>query len=73
MWAWLRQRGADLFNESKDTTATCPVRLGGYLMLSIMAWKFMHIAAPTADTFQAYGLGAAAILGAMVLKQHVEQ
>lgn len=73
MWAWIKQRAADLFNESGDPTATCPVRLGGYAMLAVMGWKFLHVVAPTGDAFQAFGLGAAAILGAIVMKQHVER
>lgn len=73
MWAWLRQRGADLFNESKDTTATCPVRVGAYLVIAAMTWKFLHASPATADMFQAFGLGAAAVFAAIVGKQHVEQ
>ena len=72
MWIWIKQRCADLFNESKDPTATCPVRLGGYGALAVMGWKFLHVVGPTSDAFQSFGLGAAAILGAIVLKQHVE-
>jgi hypothetical protein len=72
MWAWIKQKAADIFNESKDPTATCPVRLGGYGTLGVMGWKFLQMTPITGDAFQAFGLGAAAVLAAIVMKQHIE-
>lgn len=73
MWSTARQWVVDWFTENgQGSTPACPVRLGGVFMLAIMGVKFILLKAPTADYFQSTGIGAAAIMGAMVVKAHLE-
>lgn len=60
----------DWFTE-KDESA-CPVRLAGIFMVLVMGVKFILLKAPGADYFQSAGIGAAAVMAAMVVKSHLE-